>query len=445
VTHRIWILCSTVAAVGWLWAAIGACRAEGWPQFRGPGGQGHAGAVGLPLLCSETENVRWKTPIEGRGWSSPIVLGGHVWLTTAQEHAATPEETKLALARVAAPVPRPQVARGLTLMAVCVDRSSGRLVHQRALFEIGHPTVICAVNSFASPTPVAEQGRVFCDFGALGTACLDAATGDVLWTRHLPIDHQVGSGSSPVLYRELLVLVRDGCDRQYVTALDKKTGRTVWETRRPPMDADYLPYRKAFSTPLIIRVDGADQMVVPAAQWIVSYDPATGKERWRVNTGGTFSNSSRPVYGHGMVYVCTAYGGSRMLAIRCGGQGDVTGTHVVWELQRQTPKRSSPLLVGDQLYFVSDGGIATCVDARTGATHWSERVARACSASPICADGRIYVCGEEGAMVVLQPGKEFAKLAAGQIDDRIMASPAALDGALYLRSGRYLWKFVYDG
>jgi outer membrane protein assembly factor BamB len=336
------------------------------------------------------------------------------------------------------------VASELTLMAICVDRVTGRLLHRVVLFETDSPSVICKVNSFASPTPVAEPGRVYCDFGTFGTACLDSATGDVLWTRRLAIDHQVGPGSSPILYRDLLVLVRDGCDQQYVTALDKRTGKTVWETRRPPIDAAYLPYRKAFSTPLIARIDGAEQMIIPAARWIVSYDPENGRELWRVNTGGTFSNSSRPVYGHGLVFVCTAYGGSRMLAIRCDGQGDVTGTHIAWELQRQIPKRSSPLLVGDRLYFVSDNGVATCADARSGEIHWSERLARAYSASPIHADGRIYMCSEEGAITVLRPGAAFAKLAEGRIGDRVMASPAATDGAIYVRSERALWKFVYD-
>jgi outer membrane protein assembly factor BamB len=424
-----------------LYSPAAAARAgENWPQFRGPAGDGHSDAVELPLTWSETENVAWKTAIEGRGWSSPVVWGDQIWLTTALETAASADEAKEALRQLGMPVPSPHVARSLTLKAVCVDRTSGRLQHEVTLFRVKKPTIICSVNSFASPTPVVERGRVYCDFGALGTACLDTATGKILWSRHLVIEHQVGPGSSPLLYGDLLVLVRDGCDEQYLTALDKKTGATVWRTDRPPMSTRVPFYRKAFSTPLLVATGESHLMIVPAAQWMAAYDPADGRELWRVDTGSTFSNAVRPVYGHGLAYVGTSYGGSQLLAIRIDGRGDVTQSHVAWNLKKQVPKRASPLLVGDELYCVSDSGIATCLDARTGEIHWSERLSGPHSASPVYTEGRIYCCGEDGTTTVLRPGKEFHKLAENVVKGRIMASPAMLDGTIVLRTAEHLYR-----
>lgn len=420
-------------------------RSEDWPQFRGPTGQGHATVKDVPLRWSESENIAWKVPIEGRGWSSPVVVGDQVWLTTAIETEGSLEELQQAVERVGAPVPSPYVAGDVTLKAICVDLASGRLLHDVTLFETDEPVVLNTMNSYASPTPVAEAGRVYCDFGAMGTACVDAATGEILWSRCLPIEHQVGPGSSPILYGDTLILTRDGCDQQYIAALDKNTGRVVWKTPRPPLDTPVMVYRKSFTTPVVFEEDGVEQIVAVGAQWIVSYDPATGKERWRVDTGPTFSNASCPVYGDGMVYVCTAYGGTRMYAIRADGQGDVTETHVVWELQRSTPRRTSPLFVGGQLYLVSERGVASCVDAETGEVYWSERLDGAYSASPVYADGRVYIFGENGTTTVVQPGDSFRSLAENHIDGRIMATPAFVDRSIILRTDTHLYRIVVRG
>ena len=420
-------------------AVAGAAAADDWPQFRGPGGQGHSSAAGLPLRWSETENLAWKVPISGRGFSSPVVLGSQVWMTTALEKAASAEEANKRLEgnRIA---DRLEVDHSVTLQAVCFSRHTGKLLAEILLFHVEHPDPIQAVNSYASPTPVIEPERLYCDFGTNGTACLDTATGDILWKRRLPLDHQVGPGSSPFLYGDLLVLVRDGCHVQYVTALDKQTGNTVWRTDRPPIDATYPPYRKAFSTPLVIGASGRRQMIVPGAQWVVSYDPATGREIWRANYGSGFSNAPRPVFGHGMVYICTGFASQQLWAIRVDGRGDVTETHVVWKSKRQIPKRSSPLLVGDQLYLISDTGVATCFDARTGETHWCERISGNYSASPTYVDGRIYFFSEEGKATVLRPGPQLTKLAENHLDGRVTASPAVAGRALLLRSDTHLYR-----
>ncbi len=414
--------------------------ADDWPQFRGPGGEGHATATGLPTRWSETENVAWKVPVKGQGWSSPVVFGKQIWMTTALPVMATPEETARLLKTLPWNVPSARVARSVTLKAVCLDRTTGRLLRSVTLLEHNEPLYICSVNSFATPTPVVEPGRLYGDFGTMGTACLDTATGRVLWRRHLPIEHQVGPGSSPILDGDRLVLVRDGCDLQYVTALDKRTGETVWKTDRPPIETAYAPYKKAFSTPLLIDAAGGRQMLVFGAKWIVSYEPDSGKPLWRVDTDRSFSNASRPVFGHGLAFFCTAYPQGELFAVKVDGRGDVTDTHVAWIGRKQIPRRSSPLLIGDELYTISDGGVATCFDARTGEIHWAERILGNCSASPIAAAGRIYFFGEDGRTAVLQPGTQFATPIENEIDGRIMATPAIVDGAILLRSDSHLYR-----
>lgn len=425
-------------------AGPAAAVADDWPQFRGPEGQGHSEATGLPLVWSETENVAWKTPVEGYGWSSPVILAGQVWLTTAIPAPATAAETEQRLASLPYAVPKPEVARTVTLKAVCLDRDTGHLLRSVVLFEFDEPIQLCSVNSYASPTPVLEPGRLYCDFGTMGTACLDTATGEILWKRRLAVEHQVGPGSSPILHGEKLILVRDGCDLQYVTALDKNTGETLWKTDRPPITADFTPYRKAFSTPLVIRSDAREQMIVPGAQWIVSYDPETGETLWQVDTGPSFSNAARPVFGHGMVYLCTAYGQSLLVAVRVGGHGNVTQTHIAWTAKKQVPKRSSPILVGDEVYMISDKGVVTCHDAHTGEECWSGRILGDCSASPLFADGRIYFFGEDGRAVALQPGRQPETLAENELGGQIMASPAAVDGALFVRTKTHLYRIQGD-
>lgn len=423
-----------------LTSLLSPAMAGDWPQFRGPGGQGHSTATGLPVRWSEDENIAWKVPVEGVGWSSPVVLDNKVWMTTAVVTLATAEESEKFLAELGMPVPRVEVARRVTLEAVCLDARTGRLLDTLTLFDDAGPLQICSVNSYASPTPVGEPGRLYCDFGTMGTACVDTASGDILWKRRLRVEHQVGPGSSPILHGKLLVLVRDGCDVQYVTALDKTTGQTAWRTERPPIDAPQPYYRKSFSTPLVFAAADGEQMIVPAAQWIVSYDPDSGTPVWRVDTGGTFSNASRPVFGHGLAFVSTAFGGSQLLAIRVDGRGDVTDTHVAWQTRKQVPRISSPLLVGDELYVVSDKGVASCLDARSGDVRWTERVLSGCSASPVYADGRVYLFGEMGKTAVLRPGRQFALLAENELDGRIMASPAIVDGAFFLRTDTHLYR-----
>jgi outer membrane protein assembly factor BamB len=403
---------------------------QSWPQFRGPTGDGMSQATDLPLSWTETRNIAWKAALPGRGRSSPVAFGDRLWMTMAMERGV--RRTQIGPDDM-------QVAEHVAPGAVCVRRSDGRLLWHVTLFEIDKPDPVHWLNCWATPTPVVDAGRLYCDFGTFGTACLDAQTGRVVWKRRLPLDHQNGPGSSAILWRDALILVRDGRDAQYVTALDKKTGRELWKTNRPPLSGDRTDMKKSYSTPLVIEEGGSPQMVVPGAQWVASYDPASGKEIWRARHGLGFSLVPRPVFGHGLVYICTGYFVPQLWAIRVDGHGDVTGTHVAWRATRQVPTLSSPIMVGDELYWISDAGIACCVDARTGKLHWQERLGGRCLASPIYAAGRLYFFNEEGKTTVLKAGKQFSRLAQNRLEGPLIATPAILGGAIFLRSDAHLF------
>lgn len=385
-----------------------------WPQFRGPDGQGHATAKGLPLRWSETTNVRWKTAIPGLGWSSPVIGNNRVWLTTATED-------------------------GRSLRAVGVEVATGKLVHNIEVFRVQQPLHVNAKNSHASPTPVLEADRLYVHFGTLGTACLDTTTGKILWTnQELRLDHKEGPGSSPILCAELLVVNCDGADVQFVAALDKRTGRLAWKTARSGARHPNPDFRKAFSTPLLIPVDGQEQLVSVGADRASAYEPATGKEIWWVDYNG-FSNVPRPVFGHGLVYLCTGYFKPELWAVRPGGKGNVSADRVAWRETRQVPTNPSPLLVEEILYTVSDAGIVTARSALTGRELWSQRLGGPVAASPLFADGRIYIGEESGQTSVLRPGTKYELLARNTLDGRVQASPAVEGRALFLRTDRFLY------
>jgi len=386
-----------------------------WPQFRGPGGQGHADAADLPLTWSETENVVWKTAIPGVGWSSPVIGGSRIWMTSALDE-------------------------GRSLRAVCVKRESGEILHDVEVFEVAQPPALHATNSHASPTPVLENGRVYVHFGTNGTACLDAESGSVLWRNtELALDHEVGPGSSPVLWGDLLLLNCDGIDFRFVAALDKRTGELAWKIDRSNVIEKEGTFRKAFSTPLVIDAPSGLQAVSPGAEQVSAYDPATGSELWYVRYEG-FSNVPRPVFGDGLVFVCTGFFPSHLLAIRPEGSGDITESGVVWRCTTQVPTQPSLLLVDGLLYMFADTGAATCLAAATGEEMWSERLSGHYSASPVYAAGRIYIGNEEGEMTVLAVGDEPEVLAVNVLDGAFRASPAVAGRELYLRTDTHLYR-----
>jgi outer membrane protein assembly factor BamB len=380
---------------------------QDWPEFRGPTGQGHSAERGLPLTWSEDKNVKWKVAIPGRGWSSPAIQGDRIWLTTATEE-------------------------GKSLRAVSIDRNTGAILQNIEVFLLKSAGSINSKNSQASPTPVIEGDRVYLHFGALGTACI-TQSGQIVWKTRLAYDNgQHGPGGSPVIYGDLLIVSCDGNDIQFVAALDKNTGKIRWKRPREGY--------QAYTTPLIIRLPGGDQVVSPGALRAIAYEPRTGKELWQVSYGEGFSNVPRPVYGHGMVFICTGFHQPSLLAVKLDGRGDVTKTHVAWALKRGVSLTPSPLLIGDELYLISDNGIATCVDAKTGTEHWRTRIDGSHSASPIYADGRIYFLSEDGESVVIAPGKEFKLLARNQLDGETLASMAVSGASIFIRSRTHLYR-----
>jgi outer membrane protein assembly factor BamB len=330
---------------------------------------------------------------------------------------------------------------GTSLSAVRVDLKSGKVTHDKRVFHVKKPQYINPFNSYASPTPVIEEGRVYVHFGAHGTAAIDTATGKVLWTRQdLPCDHFRGPGSSPILFENLVILTFDGFDLQYVVALDKNTGDTVWKTdRNIDYGTDDGDFMKAYGTPRVISVNGQPQLISPSAGATISYDPRTGKEIWRVKSGG-MNAATRPLWAFGMIYATTANSGFQLFAARPDGQGEVTKTHVVWKQPKTVPTRSSPILVDELIYMVNDAGIASCVEAKTGRQVWAQRLGGNYTASPVYGDGKLYFFSQEGECPVLEPGREFKLLAKNKLEEGCMASPAIADNALLVRTRTHLYR-----
>src|SRR5262249_17110259 len=415
------------------WGAV-AARAD-WPEFRGPWGNGYAAApgdskpMGLPLHWSETNNIKWKTAIPYRGWSTPVVMNGQIWLTTATED-------------------------GHDFFAICVDADTGRVRFNEKLFHSDSPEPLgngASMNCYATPSSVIEPGRVYVHFGSFGTACLDTTTGQPGWKRDdLRCRHYRGPSSSLISFENLVILTMDGADLQYHVALDKKTGATVWKTNRsvawndenvPGQMARDGDLRKAHSTPLIVTAAGKTQMLSAGAKAAYGYDPRTGRELWRVQSPD-FSVAPRPVFdrGSGLAFITTGLTKKELWAVKTDGQGDVTDTAVVWKLKTHVGKYASPLLVDGLIYTVAEESFVTCVEASTGKVVWSERIGGKYAASPICADGRLYFFSQQGTTTVLKPGRTFEPLATNRLADGFMASPAVSGKAFFLRTKSHLYK-----
>lgn len=432
---------------GWLLTLVLtsiAPAAETVPQFRGPTGDGRfPDATGVPTQWSEDSNLAWKTAIPGRGWSSPVIGNGLVWLTTAVEEEATPDQlaliqkTKLAGNPMAKQM---KIVAAISLRAVAVDLASGKIQQNLELFRVPEPEPVHTLNSYASPSPIWDNGRLYCHFGTFGTACVDTSTGKILWKKTLPTEHSVGPGSSPALFENRLIVPCDGTERQAVIGLDTETGDIAWTTNRPAMTGDVGDLHKAFCTPLLITVRDQVQAVVVGAQWVVAYEPITGKELWRFRHGEGFSNVARPVYAHGLLYVCTGYMQHNLVAIRPDGNGDVTDTHAVWRFKKSVPAMPSPVVVDDALYMIADQGVATCLDCQTGEQRWQQRIEGNYSASLVSADGKLFASNREGTTTVFAPGREYTAISTATLDGAIMASPVAINGGLLLRTPTHLYR-----
>ncbi len=398
---------------------------ENWPQFRGPNGDGHSDAKSLPVEIGEGVHVKWKVATHGKAWSSPVVWGNEVWLTTATED-------------------------GTELGVMAFDKATGKVLHDKALFHVEKPQFCHKFNSYASPTPVIEEGRLYVSFGSPAIACIDTKTCAVLWERRdFVCNHFRGAGSSPVVWNGLLFHNFDGSDHQFIVALDKKTGKTVWNVKRSVDYKDLQPdgsvkadgdWRKAFATPHVTEWQGKPLLLSSGASAHYAYEPATGKEVWRFDEPGAHSAAARPVVGGGIAFIAVGFGKKQIIALKLGGSGALDESSVAWRMAKGAPNKPSLLLDGDLLYALDDSGIVTCVEAKTGAEVWRERVPGNYSASPLLAGGRIYTFAEDGKVTVLATGRTFKKLDEGKFDDGFMAAPAVSGKAMFLRTKSALYR-----
>jgi len=393
---------------------VSTAAAGDWPEFRGPTAQGVYEGKPLATTWSAAKNVTWRKEIAGLGWSSPAIVGGRVYVTTA--------------------VPKDG---DHSLRAVCLDAASGEPIWDVEVFREagkGSPKPH-SKNSHASPSPVVRDGKVYVHFGHQGTACLDL-NGTVIWqNRDIKYPPVHGNGGSPLVAEGLVAFSCDGASDPFVVALDAKDGQVRWKTAR-----SWDSVKKfAFSTPLLIEVNGKKQIVVAGAGGVAAYDPKDGAEQWKLTYDG-YSVVPRPAFGGGLIYLSTGYDTPSLLAIRADGAGDVTETHLAWTSKRAAPNNPSPLPHGKLLFLVSDQGQASCLDAKTGKVHWQERVPGAYSASPLLANGLIYVTNEQGLTTVLQATTAFKVVAKNALNERVQASMAAADGAIYLRTEKALYR-----
>jgi len=394
--------------------------AEDWPQFRGPTGQGISEAKNLPTKWSATENVVWKKEIPGQGWSSPVLMSGKIYMTTAMLDNGNP----------------------ISLRALCVDAASGNILWDKEVFHRpAVPSIKHEKNSFASPTPIVTADRLYVHFGHLGTAALDLE-GNVVWTQtKLSFFSVHGNAGSPILLNDLLIFSCDGARNPTIAALDAKTGQIKWQTPRNAQSRS--PF--SFSTPLAIELEGKTQIISPASGMVGAYDPSDGHEIWRVLYGMGYSVVPRPIYTNGLLLLSSGFDSAVVYAIDPrGAKGDVTNTNVRWKERRGAPCTPSIVAVGNEAYWVSDNGVAVCADIESGKIHWSHRLGGNFSASPVAAEGRIYFQNESGVGFVVKAEKTFELISENDLGERSLASYCVMDGGIFIRTEGHLWKIGVD-
>ncbi|RIJ48321.1 quinonprotein alcohol dehydrogenase [Maribellus luteus] len=391
---------------------------QNWTHFRGSEMNGHANVEKAPLHWSDTENVVWKVPVKGVGWSSPVVFGKQVWLTSAEED-------------------------GTKFYTFCFDLKTGKLLDEKTIFTSEEPQRIHSTNSYATPTPCIEKRRVYVHFGDFGTACIDTKTFDVLWKREdLRCKHMQGPASSPVICKNMLILHLEGTEDPYVVALDKTTGETIWKSVRPKEIYDPLEpvYRKSYQTPIVINANGKELLISNSAYMCFAHDVNTGEVIWTF-TYGYDSTVSQPLYYNGLVFVNSGWifedntpFFTRQYAIDPAGKGDVTKTHQVWMYDDEVPQIPTPVIVDGLMYMVHDRGMVTCLGAMSGKPFWKEKLKGNFNASPICAAGNIYFINVKGECTILKPGNSFQKVAENSINETVKAIPVFVGDQMLLRT-----------
>ena len=417
---------------------------QGWEQWRGPNGNGHAPAGEYPLEWSENKNLSWKTLLPGRGHSSPVYQDSTAWITTALETVASQEERERRANESSFPG-----AMGLhylskvEFIALQVDLKTGKIIRQIKVFEKKAPQAIHRLNSYASPSPVLKNGKLFIHFGAFGNACLNSKTGQIIWKNQDPdlwIHHENGPGSTPVLWNKLMIFHLDGTDKQSVVALFQETGKIAWHRKRSGKLRENPQTKKAYATPLIVQGSNGPVLISTGADWVYGYHPETGKELWKINYGILgFSNVSKPLRFENLFIVSTGFMKGEIHAYQMHGNHPPS---LAWKMTKGAPKKPSPIIVDGLLYVINDGGILTCLNARDGEVLWRSRLEGEYSSSPTFADGKIYISNHSGKTTVIQPGTSMKILAENQLDDGHMASFVPLRGSFLVRTEKALYRIA---
>jgi len=386
-----------------------------WPQYRGPNGDGQANPqCDPPILWSESKNIAWRTDIAGKAWSSPVVWQDKIWLTNATND-------------------------GLSMSVLAIDRNSGKVLIDRVIFTNQETQKdYHQFNSYGSPTPVCDSQRIYVTFGAYGTAALNLKDASTLWERRdLQCNHYRGAGASPILFGNLLIFSMDGFDFQYLIALDKNTGETVWKQDRAiEYGTDDGDWKKAYSTPQVIQVDGKHQIISPAAKAVIAYDPANGKEIWKVRYD-EHSSAIRPLFDGKNLFISSGFSKAKLLSISPAGTGDITASHVQWQATRAIGCKPSPIFLGGNICSLEDRGVLTAMNPSNGEIVWQKRLGGDFSSSPVVAKNRIYCFDEQGKAHVLDAQGEV--LAENTLDAGCLASPAIVGNDLIVRTRTSLY------
>ncbi|MCA9213874.1 MAG: PQQ-like beta-propeller repeat protein, partial [Planctomycetales bacterium] len=348
------------------WAALFSCSltigGETWPEFRGPGAQGISTAKNVPVEWS-IESPAWKTDLPGNGWSSPVVLNGRIYVTAAVPEGQEDVSSESKYSK--------KTSTSYSLQTTCFDYESGENLWTTKVSDVPPETSIHPKNSHASPTPIVTNDRVFVHFGTFGTAALDHE-GEIVWSTKIDYKPVHGSGGSPVLFEDLLILNCDGSENPFVIALEAATGEERWRTGRPDVEGTQ---RFSFSTPLLVEVEGQTQLISAGSHVVCGYDPRSGDQLWEVHYPNRWSIVPRPVFSDGIVLICTGYEGpAELLAINPAGRGNITETHILWRAKKFVPHNPSPIIHEGFVYTIDDDGIAACRQLKTGDLIWKERL-----------------------------------------------------------------------
>lgn len=405
---------------------VGNCKAQqqNWTHFRGDNLNGISYDPKVPVHWNDSTNILWKTDLKGKGWSSPVVYGNQIWLTTAS-------------------------ADGKEMKGFCLDFSSGKEIFSILLFTPEKLQRKHAINTWATPTPCIENGFVYMNFGTFGTACINTSDGELVWKRtDLNCEHVQGPGSSLILYKNLLIVHCEGTDFQYIVGLDKATGKTVWRTDRARELYDPLPPigKKAYTTPIIINVKGRDLLISNGSAVCNAFDPLTGKEIWRI-VQGEDSTIAMPFWEDGVVYFISSFVTptegdkyAELFAVNPDGHGDIAATNILWRKKLPILQLLTPLLKDGIIYMVDTENSLLFLDARNGKTLFSEKLNTKYNSSPVYSGGYIFFTSVKGETLIIKPGTELEIVRKNSLPGQVYATPAFVRNSILMRTDSQLYR-----